>query len=240
MYTDVIVNARKKIMSTTALSPAYTWHDFIIQEKKKDYFKNIEAFLTKEREENKTIYPSKAHIFNAFELTPYSQTRVVIIGQDPYHGEHQAMGLCFSVKKGLPLPPSLKNIYKELESDLTLSPASHGDLTHWAKQGVLLLNTTLTVQAHKAHSHAKIGWETFTDAAIKTLNQLETPIIYLLWGAFAQKKSALIDSSKHHLLTTSHPSPLSAYRGFLGSKIFSLTNNLLIEQGKAPIDWQIK
>jgi len=216
------------------------WHDFIVKEQKNTYFKEIINFLEQERSQNKTIYPAKDNIFNALNLTPLDKTRVVILGQDPYHGPNQAMGLSFSVPKGEAIPPSLRNIYKELESDLKISPASSGDLTHWAKQGVLLLNTTLTVEAHKPQSHAKIGWQIFTDAIISHLNTQPHPIIFLLWGAFAHKKAQLIDTEKHHILETTHPSPLSAYRGFLGSNVFSTTNKLLAEQGEKPIQWDLK
>lgn len=226
-------------MNTIVLDEALTWQDFIAQEKKKDYFAKIMEFLTKEQNQNKTIYPPQDQIFNALQLTPFMSTRVVIIGQDPYHGPNQAMGLCFGVNKGIPLPPSLKNIYKELENDLNIKPCQHGDLSHWAKQGVLLLNATLTVEAHKPQSHAHIGWQTFTDAVIQSLNTHPKPIIFLLWGAFAHKKSQLIDTSKHKILKTTHPSPLSAYRGFLGSKIFSKTNQTLQQLGNSPIDWKL-
>lgn len=226
-------------MNTIVLDEALNWQDFIAQEKKKDYFAKIMEFLTKEQNQNKTIYPPQDQIFNALQLTPFMSTRVVIIGQDPYHGPNQAMGLCFGVNKGIPLPPSLKNIYKELENDLNIKPCQHGDLSHWAKQGVLLLNATLTVEAHKPQSHAHIGWQTFTDAVIQSLNTHPKPIIFLLWGAFAHKKSQLIDTSKHKILKTTHPSPLSAYRGFLGSKIFSKTNQTLQQLGNSPIDWKL-
>lgn len=226
-------------MNTIVLDEALTWQDFIAQEKKKDYFAKIMAFLTKEQKQNKTIYPPQDQIFNALQLTPFMSTRVVIIGQDPYHGPNQAMGLCFGVNKGIPLPPSLKNIYKELENDLNIKPCQHGDLSHWAKQGILLLNATLTVEAHKPQSHAHIGWQTFTDAVIQSLNHHPKPIVFLLWGAFAHKKSQLIDTSKHKILKTTHPSPLSAYRGFLGSKIFSETNQILQQWGNSPVNWKL-
>tara|TARA_B110000908_G_C10111359_1_gene383220 strand:+ start:42 stop:731 length:690 start_codon:yes stop_codon:yes gene_type:complete len=226
-------------MKSTSLVNEITWHDFLTTEKKKPYFKQIMNFLEQEKKQNKIIYPPPAQLFNALTLTPFMTTRVVIIGQDPYHGPNQAMGLCFSVNKDERLPPSLKNIYKELNTDLGITPAPHGDLSAWAKQGVLLLNATLSVEAHTPQSHANIGWNTFTDAIIITLNNHPKPIVYLLWGAFAHKKSALIDTKKHHVLKTTHPSPLSAYRGFLGSKVFSKTNHLLEELGHASINWAI-
>ena len=212
------------------------WQSLLTKEKSKSYYKDIIRFLKNEKAQGKTIYPKAEYIFNALELTPFLSTRVVILGQDPYHGPNQAMGLCFGVNKGEAIPPSLKNIYKELDSDLGIK-ANDGCLTHWAKQGVLLLNATLTVEANKAQSHAKIGWQTFTDQIISSLNQHPEAIIFLLWGGSAQKKTALIDTNKHKIIKTSHPSPLSSYRGFLGSKPFSQTNQLLKQLGRPPIDW---
>ena len=217
----------------------FNWQSLIEREQQQPYFQKIINFLTQQRLIGKTIYPEQNDIFNALKLTSFKSTKVVIIGQDPYHGPNQAIGLSFAVKQGIKLPPSLKNIYKELAQDLNISSQKHGDLTSWAKQGVLLLNATLTVEAHKPQSHAKIGWQQFTDQVIKALNQHPKGIVYLLWGANAQKKENLIDVSKHKILKTTHPSPLSAYRGFLGSQVFSKTNSLLRELNRSTIDWTI-
>lgn len=188
----------------------------------------------------KTIYPPKDYIFNALKLTSYKDTKVVIVGQDPYHGEHQAHGLSFSVQKGVKLPPSLQNIYKELESDLGIPPKSDGDLTNWAKQGVLLLNAVLTVEKDKAASHRNLGWEPMTDYIIKLLNKKEEPVVFILWGNFAKEKAKLITNPNHYIIISPHPSPFSAYSGFFGSKPFSKTNNFLIKNGIKPINWEIK
>ncbi len=185
------------------------------------------------------VYPPADEIFRAFELTPLGSVKVVILGQDPYHGPGQAQGLCFSVRKGVEIPPSLVNIYQELHDDLGLRIPDNGDLTPWAKQGVLLLNTVLTVRAHAANSHRDIGWETFTDAAIKALEREDRPIVYILWGRPAQAKEALITNPKHLVIRSPHPSPLSAYRGFFGSRPFSRANAYLASHGIEPVDWQI-
>jgi uracil-DNA glycosylase len=199
------------------------------------------AHVAKQRAAGKVIYPPDADIFNAFTFTKPDNLKVVILGQDPYHGENQAHGLCFSVRKGNKIPPSLRNIYKELASDIPdFEPPAHGDLTHWAKQGVLLLNTVLTVEQSQAHSHKNIGWEQFTDAVIATISAKFENVIFLLWGAPAQNKAKLIDVQRHTILSTVHPSPLSAYRGFFGCKHFSKTNDLLKAIGKEAIDWQPK
>ena len=203
------------------------------------YYRAILEYLRQERKNHKIIYPRQKDIFNAFKLTHFEATKVVIIGQDPYHGPNQAHGLSFSVPKGIPLPPSLRNIYKELCRDLGISTPSHGCLEHWAKQGVLLLNTSLTVEAHKPQSHAKIGWQQFTNNIIKSLNQHPHGIVYLLWGNFAQSKATLIDPKKHQILKAAHPAPLSGSRGFHGCKHFSKTNQLLIRMGREAIDWQL-
>lgn len=216
-----------------------TWQSLLAQEKQKEYFKSILAFLNDQYRLGKTIYPKKSDLFNALKLTPFQNVRVVIIGQDPYHGVNQAHGLCFSVAKGVSPPPSLLNIFKELESDLGIAMAPHGCLESWAKQGVLLLNTSLSVEARKPQSHSHIGWQQFTDQVIDCLNQHQHPIVYLLWGSHAQKKQPLIDSSKHHILKAPHPSPLSAYRGFFGCKHFSKANTLLTQNQRPPIDWSI-
>lgn len=197
-------------------------------------------FVQEEREANKVIYPPREDVFNAFKMTPLEKVRVVILGQDPYHGPNQAHGLCFSVQPGVAPPPSLVNIFKELQQDIAgFHYPDHGCLTHWAEQGVLLLNTVLTVQQGQAHSHAKIGWEEFTDKVIEQLNQHCEGLVFLLWGSHAQKKGSIVDRSRHCVMTAPHPSPLSAHRGFFGCKHFSRTNAYLQEQGKSPIDWQI-
>ena len=189
--------------------------------------------------ELKEIYPPKDYIFNALKLTSYKDTKVVIVGQDPYHGEGEAHGLSFSVQKGVKIPPSLKNIYKELYSDLGIVPEDNGDLSNWAKQGVLLLNSVLTVEKDKAASHRNIGWDVLTDYIIKMLNLKEEPIVFILWGNFAKKKAKLITNPKHLIITSAHPSPLSASRGFFGSKPFSKANNFLVNNKLKPIDWKV-
>ena len=217
-----------------------TWQAFINEQKALPYFQQLSAFVDNERRAGKVIYPPKADVFNAFNITPLENVRVVLIGQDPYHGPNQAHGLCFSVKRGIKPPPSLANMYKELTADITgFSTPSHGDLSAWAEQGVLMLNTVLTVEQGKAHSHAKAGWETFTAAALGLLNRQTQPIIFILWGSHAIKKGQVITAPQHHVLTGPHPSPLSAYRGFFGCGHFSKVNQLLIERGEAPILWQV-
>ncbi|PHQ80529.1 MAG: uracil-DNA glycosylase [Coxiella sp. (in: Bacteria)] len=222
-------------MTTTTL----TWTDVLAGEKEKPYFKAILDFLNSEYSLGNVIYPEKKDIFNALKFTPFDDVKVVIIGQDPYHGPNQACGLCFSVNDGVRPPPSLLNIYKEMRTDVNLETPQHGNLIPWAEQGVLLLNTTLTVQAHNAGSHANIGWQQFTDQIITTLNEHTDGIVYLLWGAYAQSKAPLIDINKHHVLTTSHPSPLSAHRGFFGCQHFSKANEILKTMGRDPIDWSL-
>lgn len=216
-----------------------TWHDVIGSEKEASYFKDTLAFVSAERRANKIIYPAPENVFNAFRLTEFARVKVVILGQDPYHGPNQAHGLSFSVLPGIPAPPSLINIYKELVTDIPgfIYP-HHGCLESWAKQGVLLLNTVLTVEAGLAHSHAHLGWGTFTDRVIAALNQHTHRIIFLLWGSHAQKKGEIIDARRHFILKAAHPSPLSAHRGFFGCKHFSKTNQLLEQQGSTPINWQ--
>lgn len=189
--------------------------------------------------DKKTIYPPKDYIFNALKLTSYKDTKVVIVGQDPYHGEHQAHGLSFSVQKGVKLPPSLQNIYKELESDLGIPPRTDGDLTGWAKQGVLMLNAVLTVEKDKAASHRNLGWEPMTDYIIKLLNKKDEPVVFILWGNFAKEKAKLITNPNHYIIISPHPSPFSAYSGFFGSKPFSKTNEFLISKKMQPIDWSL-
>ncbi len=199
----------------------------------------LREFLHKEKIERKTIYPKGVNIFRAFDLTPLEKVKVVILGQDPYHGENQAHGLCFSVKPGIQLPPSLVNIYKELESDLGIKPVKHGYLESWAKQGVLLLNSVLTVEQGKAASHQGKGWEKFTDQVIDILNNRPYPIIFVLWGSYAQQKGQFIDVKRHVVLSAAHPSPLSAYRGFFGCRHFSKINEYLHRWGEDPINWQL-
>ncbi|WP_158379552.1 uracil-DNA glycosylase [Candidatus Williamhamiltonella defendens] len=217
-----------------------TWRDVIGVEKKEFYFKDILASVAAKRRANKIIYPSPENVFNAFRLTEFGEVKVVIIGQDPYHGPNQAHGLSFSVLPGIVLPPSLVNIYKELLNDIVgfIYP-NHGCLENWAKQGVLLLNTVLTVEAGLAHSHAHLGWGVFTDRVIAALNQHIHRIIFLLWGSHAHKKGKIIDTQRHFILKAPHPSPLSAHRGFFGCKHFSKTNQLLEQQGLVPIRWQL-
>ena len=216
------------------------WADVIGVEKEQAYFKQTLAFVRQEREAGKLIYPPAADVFNAFKYTEFDQVRVVILGQDPYHGPQQAHGLCFSVQPGVATPPSLVNIYKELARDIPgFQIPPHGYLVSWAAQGVLLLNTVLTVEAGMAHSHAKLGWEQFTDRVIATLNAERSGIVFLLWGSHAQKKGQFIDRQKHHVLMAPHPSPLSAHRGFLGCGHFSQTNRLLQAQGLPAIEWQL-
>lgn len=216
-----------------------TWKDLLADEKTKPYFQNILAFLKKQQVAGKTIYPKQENIFNAIKLTPFADIKVVIIGQDPYHGPNQAHGLSFSVLPGVPAPPSLQNIFKELQNDLNIPIPNHGCLEKWAKQGVLLLNAVLTVEAGKAHSHANIGWEKFTDKIIQVINDEKEGVVFLLWGSPAQQKGAIIDPLKHFVLKAPHPSPLSAHRGFLGCKHFSKTNELLKKLDKTPIDWNL-
>lgn len=213
------------------------WQEYLQQTLKSDSFNQLKRFVEQEYQSKTPIYPPQPLIFRAFELTPPSQVKVVILGQDPYHGPNQAHGLAFSVPDGEVIPPSLKNIYKELHTDLQQPHPASGNLESWAKQGVLLLNTILTVQHKQAHSHKKSGWEDFTDSVIQSLNQAPHSIVYLLWGAHAQAKSQLIDSNKHTILEAPHPSPLSAHRGFFGCRHFSKTNQILKANGQSPINW---
>ncbi len=215
------------------------WDEILKDEWQKPYYRNLRQFLKSEYS-SFTVYPDMYDIFNALKLTSFSDTKVVIFGQDPYHGPGQAHGLCFSVKKGIEPPPSLKNIFKEMHSDLGIKIPSSGDLTYLAKQGVLLLNTVLTVRAGMADSHKDKGWEIFTDRVISELNKKQTPVIFLLWGAKARNKANVITNPIHKKLTAAHPSPLSAYNGFFGCRHFSKTNELLKSFGLEPIDWEIK
>lgn len=215
-----------------------TWKDFIFKEKSKDYYKKIVSFINDD-EKKYSIYPNKRDIFNAFKLTPLNEVKAVILGQDPYHGPGQAHGLSFSVLSGIEKPPSLKNIFKELNNDLGVEVPAHGNLESWAKQGIMLLNTCLTVRDSQPNSHQKIGWNTFTDNAIKVLNDRINPIVFILWGANAKSKKPLISNERHLILESVHPSPLSAHNGFFGSKPFSKTNQFLIDNNIKPIDWKI-
>lgn len=225
-------------LARVALEPG--WKDALAGEFAKPYMAQLREFLLAEKQRGKTVYPRGADIFNAFNFTPFADVKVVILGQDPYHGPDQAHGLCFSVRPGIDIPPSLVNIYKELQADLGIPPPRHGHLERWALQGVLLLNAVLTVQAHNAASHAGKGWETFTDAAIHALNREREHLVFMLWGSYAQKKGAFIDRQRHLVLTAPHPSPLSAHRGFLGCRHFSQANAYLQAQGIAPVDWRME
>lgn len=216
-----------------------SWKAVLASEFEKPYMEKLREFLIAEASEGKIIYPPGPDIFAALNLTPFDQVKVVIIGQDPYHGPGQAHGLCFSVKKGVPIPPSLVNIYKELKEDMGMIPPSHGCLEDWARQGVLLLNNVLTVENGKAASHHGQGWEQFTDKIIEVLNQKKENLVFILWGSPAQKKAAAVDAKKHFILKSVHPSPLSSYRGFFGSKPFSKTNAFLKSKGLKEIDWKI-
>jgi uracil-DNA glycosylase len=220
------------------MSSSQTWQEIIRQQQSQPYFQQINDFVEQQRRDGKVVYPPENQVFSAFDMTPFEDVRVVILGQDPYHGAQQAHGLAFSVLPGVKIPPSLRNMYKELADDIEgFEAPTHGYLESWAQQGVLMLNTVLTVEEGKAHSHAKCGWETFTDHIISQLNERAEPIVFLLWGAHAQKKGQAIDEKKHFVLSAPHPSPLSARRGFFGCKHFSQTNELLKSQNLPAIDW---
>ncbi len=217
-----------------------SWLRVLGSEFDKPYMIELKKFLKDEKQAGQVVYPKGGDIFNAFNKTPFDDLKVVILGQDPYHGEGQAHGLSFSVQKGIAIPPSLRNIYKELLTDIPgFSIPGHGNLTEWAEQGVLLLNATLTVRAGQPNSHQKFGWGTFTDTVIRKISEEKKGIVFILWGAFAQAKAELIDKTKHHIISSPHPSPFSADRGFFGSKAFSKTNEILVGEGKKAIDWQI-
>lgn len=216
-----------------------SWKTRLSSELQKDSLQQLEKFLATEKQKGKIIFPQDQQYFAALDLTPFDKVKVVILGQDPYHGPGQAHGLSFSVQKGIPLPPSLKNIFKELHSDLGIEIPKQGCLNRWAEQGVLLLNTVLTVEQSKAASHQNRGWEEFTDAVIRHLNEERQGLVFVLWGSSAQKKGALIDRKKHLVIESPHPSPLSSYRGFFGSKPFSKINQYLQAQGQEPIDWKL-
>ena len=215
-----------------------SWDALLQDEWSKDYYQSLRAFLIKEYQTQR-VYPDMHDIFNALRYTPYENVRAVIIGQDPYHGPGQAHGLCFSVKRGVPIPPSLQNIFREIEDDLGIPAPPHGELISWAKSGVLLLNNVLTVRGGQAGSHRGHGWETLTDRIISLVNDKPTPVVFLLWGAHAREKAHLVTNPHHHVLTAAHPSPLSAFNGFFGCRHFSKTNELLEAAGEAPINWRI-
>ena len=216
-----------------------SWLAPLAQEFSKSYMFDLRAFLLAEKAEGKEIYPKGNQWFHALDATPLDQVRVVILGQDPYHGEGQAHGLCFSVQPGVRPPPSLVNIFKEMKTDLGLDAPRHGCLEAWATQGILLLNSVLTVEANRAASHAGKGWEKFTDAVIAEVNALPHPVVFMLWGAYAQKKAGFVDATRHHIIKSAHPSPLSAHTGFFGSRPFSKTNDFMIGKGLQAIDWKL-
>ena len=214
------------------------WNPVLRGEFTKPYWPDLQAFVATERARY-TVYPPPEEVFAALHLTPYAETKVLILGQDPYHGPRQAHGLCFSVRRGVAIPPSLANIHTELRNDLGIEPPGHGNLEAWAHQGVLLLNATLTVRAGQAASHQGRGWETFTDEVIRTVSAKDRPVVFILWGAYARRKRALVDTSRHTVIESAHPSPLSAHNGFLGSRPFSRANEALIAAGLDPVDWRL-
>lgn len=215
-----------------------SWKEILREEFSKQYFLELKEFLVDEKSKH-TVYPPGSQIFNAFNLTPFEDVRVVLLGQDPYHGQGQAHGLCFSVCRGIKPPPSLVNIFKEVESDLGIPVPNHGCLEKWARQGVMLLNATLTVRANQPGSHQRKGWETFTNAVIEKLSAKRVGLVFLLWGKFAQEKEAIIDTNRHYILKAAHPSPYSAYNGFFGCRHFSKTNEILARHGLQEIDWRV-
>ena len=222
-----------------ALENAPSWQSDLNAEFEKPYMKSLKQFLRAEKDQNKIIYPHSSNWFHALEATPLDSVKVVILGQDPYHQSGQAHGLCFSVLPGVKTPPSLANIYKELQTDLDIAPVSHGYLERWAKQGVLLLNAVLTVEDSKPNAHQGKGWETFTDKVIATVNERCEHVVFMLWGSYAQKKGVVINTERHLVLKAPHPSPLSAHRGFLGCRHFSQANHYLQQHGKQPVDWRL-
>lgn len=226
-------------MTVTDVKIGESWKVPLSTEFDSPYMADLKAFLQEQKQEGRRIFPKGSEYFRALDLTPLDEVRVVILGQDPYHGEGQAHGLCFSVQPGVRIPPSLVNIYKEMQTDLGISPVRHGFLEHWAKQGVLLLNSVLTVEMGRAASHQGKGWERFTDAVIRAVNEQEKPVVFILWGSYAQKKAAFVDSSRHLVLKSVHPSPLSAHNGFFGTRPFSQANAFLEKHGRKPIDWQL-
>jgi uracil-DNA glycosylase len=233
-----LTEIQQQRLSRVQLEPG--WKQALTPALLQESFAQLRDFLRQRQQDGATLYPPAPMIFNAFTLTPLDQVKVVIVGQDPYHGPRQANGLAFSVQRSIPLPPSLQNIFHELNTDLGIAPARHGDLSHWAEQGVLLLNSVLTVEAGQPTSHQGRGWEAFTDAVIEAVNQGTEHTVFILWGSYAQKKGRKIDTERHLVLTAAHPSPLAANRGgFFGCKVFSRTNQYLIQHGKTPIDWQL-
>jgi len=220
------------------VAPKTDWNPVLRDEFAKPYWAELQSFVADERRHHQ-VYPPAQQVFSALHQTPYAEVKVLILGQDPYHGPRQAHGLCFSVQRGVAIPPSLRNIYAELHDDLGIEPPGHGCLDAWAAQGVLLLNTTLTVRAHQAASHQRRGWETFTDQVISAVNAKQDRVVFVLWGAAARRKKPLIDLPRHAIVESAHPSPLSAHNGFFGSKPFSRTNALLAEAGRTPVDWTI-
>lgn len=226
-------------MSAPNVQIEASWKEALADEFAKPYFKNLISFLKQEKTDGKTIYPAGSLIFNAYNTTPIDDVRVVILGQDPYHNPGQAMGLSFSVPKGVTTPPSLRNIYKELNTSMGLEKPGHGDLMKWAGQGVFLLNAMLTVERNNPGSHKRSGWQFFTDATIKAISDQRENVVFMLWGAFAMKKGALVDDTKHLVLTSAHPSPFSADRGFFGNNHFQLANDYLTDHGKEAIDWSV-
>jgi uracil-DNA glycosylase len=226
-------------MSETQIKLEDSWKQALAGEFAAPYMASLKNFLRAEKQAGKAIFPKGPEYFRALDLTPLGQVKVVILGQDPYHGDGQAHGLCFSVRPGVRIPPSLVNIYKEMQADLGIPPARHGFLEHWARQGVLLLNSVLTVERSLAASHQGKGWEKFTDAVIARVNEQQNPAVFMLWGAYAQRKAAFVDTSRHLVLKAPHPSPLSAHNGFFGSRHFSKANDFLAANGIAPIDWQL-
>jgi uracil-DNA glycosylase len=216
-----------------------SWRELLLPEFERDYMRSVREFLLREKQQGKVIFPAGDDIFNALNSTPFDQTRVVILGQDPYHGPGQAHGLCFSVRPGVDTPPSLKNIYKEIAADLGIPPTRSGCLQSWAEQGVLLLNAVLTVESGRAASHQRKGWEQFTDRIVALLNERREGLVFLLWGSYAQRKGEIIDRNRHLVLESVHPSPLSASRGFFGNQHFSRANSYLSANGQTPIDWHV-
>lgn len=233
-------DALEKEVADAMASLHASWQSHLGDEFEKDYLHNLRTFLISEKLAGKILYPPMPQLFSSFALTPFEQVKVVILGQDPYHGEGQAHGLCFSVQRGVRPPPSLKNIFKEINNELGIEFANNGCLTPWAEQGVLLLNSVLTVEHSHAGSHQGKGWEQFTDRAIAELNEQHQGLVFLLWGQYAQSKAAMIDASRHRVLMSPHPSPFSAYRGFLGNGHFAKANDYLLAQGKSAIDWRLK
>ncbi|MCU0272265.1 MAG: uracil-DNA glycosylase [Acidimicrobiales bacterium] len=218
--------------------PKTDWNPILREELAKPYWQELQRFVAEERASG-TVFPPEDEVFAALHLTPYADVKVLILGQDPYHGPGQAHGLCFSVRDGVAPPPSLVNVFKELQADLGFPPPNHGCLDHWARQGVLLLNATLTVRARAAASHQGKGWETFTDAVIRAVNDKPERVVFILWGASARRKKALVDRSRHTVIESAHPSPLSAHNGFFGSRPFSRANEALVAAGREPVDWRI-